>query len=71
MEIFVFRTGVNKKEHIQSVAPHLDSIRGVRKWSFDLEDHENILRIEAVGISPGEIEKTLNRANYFCEELPD
>ena len=71
MEVFVFRTGVAKQEQIQNIAPHLNSLRGVNKWSFDLEDHENILRIEAVGISPAEIERTLLRANYFCEELPD
>ncbi len=71
MEVFVFRTGVNKQEHIHSIAPQLNAISGVKKWSFDLEDHENILRIEAVGISPGEIENLLARSNYFCEELPD
>lgn len=71
MDIFVFRTGVEKQEQIRNIAPQLNSLRGVNKWSFDLEDHENILRIEAVGISPAEIENTLLKANYFCEELPD
>ncbi len=71
MEVFVFRTGVEKQEQIKNIAPHLNSLRGVYKWSFDLDDHENILRIEAVGISPDDIETALLRANYFCEELPD
>lgn len=71
MEVFVFRTGVSNQEHIQIIAPHLNSLRGVHKWNFDLEDHENILRIEAVGISPGRVIETLSDKNYFCEELPE
>ncbi|MEO8513020.1 MAG: hypothetical protein ABI543_05645 [Ignavibacteria bacterium] len=71
MEVFVFRTDVAGHEQIQRVAPHLNSLRGVHKWNFDLEDHENILRIEAVGISPGRVIETLSMVNYFCEELPD
>ncbi len=71
MEVFVFRTNAAKREQIQMVASHLNSIRGVHKWNFDLEDHENILRIEAIGISPGRVIETLSDANYFCEELPD
>lgn len=71
MEILVFRTGVADHKQLQNIAPKLNSLRGVHKWSFDLDDHEKILRIEAVGISPGEIENTLLSANYFCEELPD
>ncbi len=71
MEVFVFRTGINNHEHIHRIAPKLNSLSGVHKWSFDLDDHENILRIEAVGISPRSIEDTLSRENYYCEELPD
>lgn len=71
MEILVFRTGVESTEHVENIAPHLNSINGIYKWSFDLDDHEKILRIEAAGISPRSIEKTLAGMNYYCEELPD
>lgn len=71
MEILVFRTGVENNEHIENIAPHLNSIKGIYKWSFDLEDSENILRIEAAGISPRSIEDTLAGMNYYCEELED
>jgi hypothetical protein len=71
MDIFVFRTGVTKTEHVHKVAPHLNSLSGIHKWTFDLDDSEKILRVEAAGISAGEIEKTLAKANYYCEELPD
>lgn len=71
MEILVFRTGVKSKDHINNIAPHLNSLSGIYKWSFDLDDHEKILRVEATEISPRSIEKTLLGMNYYCEELPD
>lgn len=71
MEVLVFKTGVIDTEHIGSIAPHLNSMNGIYKWSFDLDDSEKILRVEAVGISPREIENVLNGMNYYCEELPD
>jgi len=71
MEILVFRTGVESTEHVENIAPRLNSIKGIYKWSFDLDDHEKILRVEAAGISPRSIEKALLGMNYYCEELED
>ncbi|HEY3251390.1 MAG TPA: hypothetical protein VGK25_09765 [Ignavibacteria bacterium] len=71
MEVLVFKTNIPDKEKINEVAPYLDSAKGVVRWNFDLEDIDNILRIEAAGISPRVIERTLSDAGYLCEELPD
>ncbi|HAX48848.1 MAG TPA: hypothetical protein PK605_01220 [Ignavibacteria bacterium] len=71
MEILVFRTGVKDPVHIGEVAPHLNSLSGIYKWNFDLDDTDNILRVESAGISPRQIESVLEGMNYYCEELPD
>lgn len=71
MDILVFRTGIESENHIENIAPHLNSISGIYKWSIDLDDHEKILRVEAAGILPGQIVKVLEGMNYNCEELPD
>lgn len=71
MEILVFKTGIESDEQVKNIAPHLNSIKGIYKWSFDLDDHEKILRVEAAGISPRSIEMTLLGMNFYCEELPD
>ncbi len=71
MEVYVFRTGVEKEDDIKKLAPHLNSLKGVYKWTFDLEDSENILRVEAAGIPASEIERILALQDCFCEELPD
>ena len=46
MEVYVFRTGAAKEEDVKKVAPLLNSIKGVHRWTIDLEDPENILRVE-------------------------
>lgn len=71
MEVYVFRTGVTKREHIEALTPHLNSVEGLYKWNFDLNDRENILRAEAINISPGKIAEVLKNADYFCDELED
>jgi len=71
MEVLVFKTNIPDTDKINEIAPYLDTAKGVLRWNFDLEDTDNILRIEAVGVSPRIIENTLNSAGYLCEELPD
>jgi hypothetical protein len=41
------------------------------RWSFDLEDCEHILRVEAVSIEAGIIIKSLARVGFSCSELED
>ena len=47
MEIFIFSTSVEKPEQITEVKPLLTSVPAITGWNFDLEDCDNILRIEA------------------------
>lgn len=71
MDILVFKTSVQSPGHIQQVGPHLNSIGGVLRWNFDLDDSDNILRVESENISPRAIESALKHAGCYCEELPD
>ncbi len=71
MDILVFKTSVQNPGHIQQVKHHLNSIGGVIKWNFDLDDSDNILRVESVNLSPRTIESALKNAGCYCEELPD
>jgi len=71
MEILVFKTDIYSRKKINALAPHLENIKGIIKWNVDLHDVDNVLRIEAASISPGLIEKKLQQAGYYCEELQD
>jgi len=69
MDILIFTTSVEKPEQVSQVKPLLTSVPSITGWNFDLEDCDNILRIEAENISPRYIESLLQTAGYSCQEL--
>jgi hypothetical protein len=69
MDILVFVTSVEKPEQVKRVKPLLTAVPAITGWNFDLEDCDNILRIEASNISPRYIESLLQTAGYDCREL--
>ena len=71
MEILVFKTDVRSRKRITSLAPHLENMQGIIKWNVDLHDIDKVLRVECVRVSARAIEKNLQQAGYFCEELHD
>ncbi len=71
MEILVFKTDIRDRRRIIEVEPHIENIEGIIKWNVDLHDRDNILRVEADTISPRVIERQLQQAGYYCEELED
>jgi len=69
MDILIFTTSVEKPEQVSQVKPLLTSVPAITGWNFDLEDCDNILRIEAENISPRYFESLLQTAGYSCTEL--
>ncbi len=71
MEILVFKTDARNRKRVNALTPHLENMKGIIKWNVDLQDIDKVLRIECTSISPGVIEKSLQQAGYYCEELTD
>ena len=72
MGILVFRTSLQNKKDIQTIAKILDTYKEVIRWNMDLEDWENILRIEITKESfKNEIAARIRGLGYRCEELED
>lgn len=69
MEILVFVTNIEKEEQVSEVKPLLTAVAAISDWNFDLDDCDNILRIEANDISPRYIEFLLKTAGFDCREL--
>lgn len=67
--IYVFRTSVKYKNQIKKTSNKINEINGIQDWNFDLEDCDNILRIEANKDITKKICRKLNSLNYTCEEL--
>ena len=71
MDILIFKTNLNNPELINQVQPFIQNMQGIQRWNVDMHDCDNVLRIEAIQLSPRSVEIVLQNAGYYCEELQD
>ena len=67
--ILVFKTTVTTREEIKKLKVHLDELLFNSKWNFDLEDCDNILRVDGPEKMEDHIINLLNRLGFDCMEL--
>ncbi|WP_252730067.1 hypothetical protein [Zobellia uliginosa] len=69
MTVLVFRTSVLRSKQIKRLKPLLNQlIKPEGKWNFDLEDCDNILRVETHKC-PTMVTSLLKNQGFICEEL--
>ncbi|MEP1150099.1 MAG: hypothetical protein ABJH08_00100 [Balneola sp.] len=61
IECLVFCTSLTKKEDIKYISKILNSVSEIHRWSVDLEDCENVLRIEVSEITADDIIQILKK----------
>jgi hypothetical protein len=71
MTILVFKTNLENPELVKKAQPFIQNIPGINRWNVDMQDCDNVLRIEAIALSPRSVETVLQEAGYYCEELED
>lgn len=68
--VLVFKTSISKKNHIKKVKPLLNQLMDKKGyWNFDLEDCDNILRVETQTLASTAICNVLINQGFLCEEL--
>lgn len=68
MTVYVFKTSVINQSHVNGLRSEFNQLAHKNEqWNFDLEDCDNILRIESN--KPDKFLKVLQRQGYQCEEL--
>ena len=67
--VYVFKTSVQTNLEIEELRPEFDKINSITRWNFDLEDCDNILRVESNIISSKIISELLKYHNFQCQEL--
>jgi len=68
--VLVFKTSVTKNKEIKIVQPTLNRlITKNDRWNFDLEDCDNILRVETQMIKADDVLKAIQHHGFYCEEL--
>ncbi|WP_405415270.1 hypothetical protein [Maribacter sp. Asnod1-A12] len=67
--IYVFKTSVNTEIEIKELKPYIDKLFPFSKWNFDLEDCDNIFRIEIKESKPHLIILFFKVFDFHCEKL--
>ncbi|MEM1119961.1 MAG: hypothetical protein AAGJ18_05895 [Bacteroidota bacterium] len=67
--IYVFKTSITSNVEVQLVNSTLQKVPTIKKWSFDLEDCDNILRVVSKENIAQYIIDELQELNIRCEEL--
>lgn len=70
MIISVFKTSIKERDII-NLSPALNKLEGLSRWNTDLEDCDNILRVESYDDIVEEIKSILSKQGFVCEELED
>jgi len=70
MIISVFKTSIEEKDII-NLSPALNKLGRLSKWNTDLEDCDNILRVESYVDIAVEIKSILSIQGFLYEELED
>lgn len=69
--ILIYQTSVNTKRKIKSLTPFLNNLLQISNWNFDLDDCDNILRIESNKNISEQIIELLDKKGFKCIELND
>jgi len=68
--VLVFKTSVTGRSEVNTLKPQLNQlINANERWNFDLEDCDNILRVETFSTQARAIKDTLQQQGFLCEEL--
>lgn len=66
----VFKTSVFAHSQVRKLGPMLNQLISKEgRWNFDLEDCDNILRVEAQSLEASSIASLLHNNGFHCEEL--
>ncbi len=70
IQCLVFRTSLHNRKAVDNISGVLDNIPGILDWHVDLDDWENVLRIECENITAETIINILSENKVVIEEMP-
>ena len=72
MEVLIFCTDIKSKKKIKSLKPVFNNHTEIIKWSIDLEDIDNVLRIEATtNLFEEDVIDLVKVKGFFIKTLSD
>lgn len=68
--VLVFKTSVSSIGEVGRLSPLLNALINENgRWNFDLEDCDNIFRVETRNPDVSTIETLFQKEGFLCEEL--
>jgi len=72
MKILIFRTDIKTKKKFKVIKPLFNEHPGIYDWSIDIEDIDNVLRIEATeNLIESDVINLSKIQGFYCEVLKD
>ncbi len=72
MELLLFQTDITSKKKVKSLKPMFNNHSDILKWSIDLEDIDNVLRIEATtNLSEEDVIDLVRVQGFYIKTLTD
>ena len=70
MKLLIFETNLDSPQNIAAVQPLFNSHKSIIDWHVDVEDIDNVLRIEAKdNLYESDIINLLEKQGFYCEDL--
>jgi len=72
MNVIILKTDIATEQRLQAIRPVFDIHIGIKTWSVDIEDIDNVLRIEAKSkLNQNEVIQLVQNCGFACEDLHD
>lgn len=72
MKLLIFKTNIGSKRKLNTVKPLFNNHATIKRWTVDMEDIDNVLRIEAVEpLEERHVIDLINARGLRCEVLTD
>ncbi len=71
-KLLILRTDIKTKKKVKSVKPYFNNHSDIIKWSIDIEDIDNVLKIQArSNLSEKDMINQIKTLGFYCDELDD
>ena len=72
MQVLVFSSDIESEEKFIDLVPSFNKNLAILKWSIDVEDRDNVIRIEATeDLTEVDVIKLVKMNGFKIEPLPD
>jgi len=72
VRLHILRTNIKTKKKVKEIKPVLNNHPFILSWTVDLEDIDNVLRIESMSdLYEKDVIGLVRKHGFYCESLPD